>query len=84
MQYHAPTNKFTIEACELAVLSVDIRYVIKKIRQASNFPLDGCSERPRVMTDACHAEATLLRACKNLGIDLGADRPGKLDVRDAG
>jgi hypothetical protein len=30
------------------------------------------------------AESAILDAARALGIDLGADRPGKLDVSDAG
>ncbi len=84
MQYHAPTHQFTVDPRALADFAVQMRYVIRKIREASKLPLDGGGKRPAAMTDACHAELTLIGACKSIGVDLGADRHGELDVRNAG
>jgi hypothetical protein len=55
MQYHAPTDQFTLSAAEM---------------RSSDW--------------AEYAEGGILDAARALGIDLGADRPGKLDVSQYG
>lgn len=79
MLYHAPTNQFTVSADDLQRASHSLRWAIKHIRLGHSLDLKGY-KRPGAMDDPEFAEAGILDAAKQLGIDLGADRPGKLDV----
>ncbi|MFG0337714.1 hypothetical protein ACF8FF_07250 [Pseudomonas sp. zjy_13] len=83
MRYHAPSKQFTISLDQLQNHAATMRFAIRKIREIANLPLEG-GDRPVQMTPACHAEQAILDSCMNIGIDLGATRAGKLDVRNAG
>ena len=83
MKYHAPTNQFTVSAEELRRATHAMRWAIKHIRLGHNLDPKGC-DRPGAMTHPDFAEAGILEAAIAMGIDLGSDRPGKLDVSDAG
>lgn len=83
MKFHAPTNQFTVSANELQLAANSLRWAIKHIRLGHGRSLKGGDERRGPMEDPDFAESGILDAAKNLGIDLGADRPGKLDVSDA-
>lgn len=80
MRYHAPSKQFTICVDQLHNHAASMRFVIRKIREIANFPLEG-GDRPVQMTAACHAEQAILDSCMMIGIDLGATRAGQLDVR---
>ena len=80
MIYHAPTNKFTIHADELMRASTKLLYVIRNIRDGANIDRKGYDFLERASDWAEIAEDAVLNAARDLGIDLGADRPGKLDV----
>lgn len=84
MKYHAPTNQFTVSPRDLQMAAHSLLWAIKHIRQASGRSLRGGKEDPGQMEDPDFAESGILDAARNLGIDLGADRPGKLDVSDSG
>jgi hypothetical protein len=84
MKYHAPTNQFTVSPRDLQMAAHSLRWAIKHIRLGHGRSLKGGDERPGPMEDPDFAESGILDAAKQLGIDLGADRPGKLDVSDAG
>jgi hypothetical protein len=79
MKYHAPTNQFTVSAQDLEAATRSLKWAIKHIRLANCMDPKGY-ERPGPMDDAEFAESGILGAAKHLGIDLGADRPGILDV----
>lgn len=79
MKYHAPTNQFTISADELQRACHSLCWAIRHIREGHKLSPKGY-ERTGPMDDPEFAEQGILDAAKNLGIDLGADRPGKLDV----
>lgn len=83
MQYHAPTNQFTISADDMKRASHLLRYAIKKIRQGHKLDPKGY-DREGAMDCPEFAESGILDAARALGIDLGADRPGKLDVSNEG
>jgi hypothetical protein len=83
MKYHAPTNQFTVSPQDLQDAAHTLRWAIKHIRLGHDLNLKGYS-RDGLMQDPDFAEAGILEAAKKLGIDLGADRFGKLDVSDAG
>lgn len=83
MKYHAPTNQFTISANDLARAAHSLRWAIKHIRLGHKLDPKGC-DRPGPIEHPDFAEAGILDAASALGIDLGSDRPGKLDVSDAG
>lgn len=83
MQYHAPTNQFTISADDMKRASSLLRWSIRNIRDAHNLDPKGYkNEGP--MEAPQFAETGILDAAKTLGIDLGADRYGKLDVSNDG
>jgi hypothetical protein len=82
MNYHAPTNQFTVSAVELARGSRRLRDAIKNIRKGAGLDLKGYNYLKREGDWAEYAEDSILSAARDLGIDLGADRPGKLDVSD--
>ena len=79
MKYHAATNQFTVASDDLQRASHAMRWAIKHIRIASGLDTKGC-KRPGPMDDPEFAEAGVLDAARCLGIDLGADRAGELDV----
>lgn len=79
MQYHAPTNRFTVSPDDLQRAAHNLRWSIKHIRQGHGLDPKGY-DRSGPMDDPEFAESGILQAAKNLGIDLGTDRPGKLDV----
>ena len=79
MTYHAPTNQFTIHPDDLRRASHSLRWAINHIRKGHGLDPKGY-KREGPMDDPEFAEQGILDAAKNLGIDLGADRPGKLDV----
>lgn len=83
MQYHAPSNQFTISLDQLQGHAGCMRFAIKMIRKSAGLPLQG-GERQGPMSDACHAEQAILDACRLIGVDLGATRAGVLDVQNAG
>jgi hypothetical protein len=87
MQYHGPTNQFTVTPNDLQRAYYSLRWAIKNIREASKLdpkgyqrtgPITGPMEAPYF------AEKGILDAARELGINLGANRPGELDVSDAG
>lgn len=83
MTYHAPTNQFTVSPRDLQSAAHSLRWAIKHIRLGHKLDPKGYkNEGP--MGDPEFAEAGILDAARKLGIDLGADREGQLDVSDAG
>lgn len=80
MLYHAPTNQFTIDAEALKRSASLMRYAIKKIRLGSGIDPKGYDNIKREIDAAEYAESAILDAAKALGIHLGADRAGQLDV----
>ena len=83
MQYHAPTNQFTIKPEDLKRASYLLRYAIRKIRQGHKLDLKGY-KRDGAMECPDFAESGILDAAKALGINLGAESPGDLDVSNDG
>jgi hypothetical protein len=81
MNYHAPTKQFTIHMGDLERASHDLLWAIKNIRLASNLDPKGY-KREGPLENPQFAEIAILKAAKNMGIDLGADREGKLDVSE--
>jgi len=84
MKYHAPTNQFTISAEDMQRASSTLRYAIEKIRDGAQLDLKGYDNLKRESDWAEYSEVAILDAARTLGIDLGADRPGKLDVSNNG
>ena len=80
MNYHAPTNQFTVKVDDLSRASKCLLHAIKKIRDGANLDHKGYDYLKRTSDWAEYAEHAILDAAENLSIDLGADRPGKLDV----
>ena len=80
MNYHAPTKQFTVTPEELSLASLAMLYAIKNIRNGANIDLKGYDYLNRASDWAEYAEAAILNAACDLGINLGSDRPGKIDV----
>ena len=83
MHYHAPTKQFTISADELSQASAKLLYSIKKIRDGAGLDRKGYDHLKRTSDWAEYSENAILTAARDLGIHLGADHPGKLDVSDS-
>lgn len=83
MHYHAQSKQFTVAVDELESCAHRMRFAIRKIRLMAGRPLEG-AEVTGPMTDACHAEQAILDGCRAIGIDLGAERSGMLDLRVVG
>jgi hypothetical protein len=84
MLYHAPTNQFTVDADALKRSASLLRYAIKKIRLGGKLDPKGYDNMKREIDAAEYAEGAILDAAKALGIHLGADRAGQLDVSNEG
>lgn len=84
MNYHAPTKQFTITLDQIQSSASTLLFAIKMVRKSAGLPLEGIAPAGAAMTDAHHAEQSILDACRSIGIDLGATRAGVLDVREAG
>jgi len=70
------TLKISVE--EAADAGKTLLAAIHYFRETAGLPLDGGGSDSN--KDTC--EYCILSAAKTLGLDLGATRPGKLDVRD--
>jgi hypothetical protein len=79
MTYHAPSNQFTITPDDLRQAASCLRWAIKHIRLGHKLDPKGY-ENDGPMDDPEFAESGILDAAKAIGIDLGANRPGILDV----
>lgn len=83
MEYSAVHNKLLVTPEDLKRFSIEIRYAMADIRKELKVPLtprkkDGGLER------IDHIERSILSACKNIGIDLGAEWGDKLDLSEFG
>lgn len=80
MQYHAPTERFTISPEEMKRASYLLRYAIANIRTGAGLDKKGYRAVERPLDWAEYAEGGILDAAKSMGLHLGAEEPGKLDV----
>lgn len=78
MMFDPKDNSLKITTKEAARAGKDLLAAIHYFRKAAGLPLEGGSRS--AASDTC--EYCILRAATNLGIDLGANTPGKLDVRE--
>ena len=83
MNYHAPSNQFTVSPDDLQSAAHSLRWAIKHIREGHNLDPKGY-DRSGPMDNPEFAESGILDAARALGIDLGARRPGQLDVSKDG
>jgi hypothetical protein len=81
MRYSAPHNAFILTQEELQRAATNLRYAIHGIRKLAGRPTVRSKHEGPVDTYYM-AELGVLDAAKELGIDLGASRPGLLDVSD--
>lgn len=81
MKYHAPTHQFTVSPEDLKSASNRLCWAIKHIRLGHNLDPKGY-KRPGPMDNPEFAEEGILNAARSLGIDLGTDTAGKLDVSE--
>jgi hypothetical protein len=64
--------------------SFTLRHAIKNIRDGAKLDRKGYDNLQRESDWAEYSESAILDAARALGIDLGADRPGKLNVFNEG
>lgn len=81
MKYHAPTKCFVIEPAAIERVALEIRYAMQGVRKLAKRPLEPY-KRDGAMSHACHVEKTLLDIAAHIGIDMGAQWPGQIDLRD--
>jgi len=82
MKYHAPTGQFTITEDAMKRASMDLLFVIKSIRDTHKLDPKGYDWLKEGDSNAHTAERAILTAAQSLGIDLGSDRPGQLNVKN--
>lgn len=80
MNYHAPTNQFTVEPKDLVGASAGFIFAIRNIRIGAGLDLRGYDWLKTEINWAQIAEDAIISAAADLGINLGAPRPGQLDV----
>ena len=79
MKYHAPSRQFTVKLSDIEQACHLLRWSIRSIRlQAGLEPKGYTKEGP--MEAPQFAESGILRAARALGIDLGSENEGELDV----
>ena len=81
MKYHAPTKQFTVSQADLEMAAMSMKHAIKSVRELAGLPPEP-HKTETFMQAPQFAEQSILDAAKYLGIDLGTDRHGRLDVRD--
>lgn len=82
MKYHAPTKSFVVNGDSYEMAALLMKCAIRHIRTLAGLPLEPHNGKV-VMGDAEFAEASIIGIANALGIDLGTQRHGHLDVRDA-
>lgn len=83
MKYHAPTKSILIDTSSLELIALALRCAARNVRELAGLPL-GPYKHEGQMGSAQLAECWILDAAKYVGIDLGAERFGQLDLRDPG
>ena len=81
IRYHAPTGGFLVPVSAVHHCSLALLDAIKQVRLQAGLPLtpyslNGPMQAPQF------AEASILDAARSLGITLGADRVGQLNLQD--
>lgn len=84
MKYHPSSKSLLIEPKTLDSVAGFLLYAIKCVRQTEKLPVEGFDEQGKALTPALYAESAILDCARFLEIDLGADRPGQLNVKKAG
>lgn len=84
IKYHAPSRGFLISFDDLQRTADSVLHSMRQIRMGAGLPLVASTSDPSTEKDthARHALMELMRQAQDLGIDLGADRWYKLDVRE--
>lgn len=83
IMYHAPSRGFVISYQDLQSTADSILSAMCRVRMGAGLPLAASIEDPATPEDshAVSALLALMSQAQGLGIDLGADRWYKLDVR---
>jgi len=79
MQYNPTTKGLSITVKDADAAASSLLSAIFYSRQVQGMPLEGSPNGPPTGDTTC--EYCILNAATALGIDLGATRPGVLDVR---
>lgn len=79
MEYSAVHNKILVTPEELKRFSIEIKYAMADVRKALKVPLTS-RKKDGGLEKIDHIERSILSACKNIGIDLGAEWGDKLDL----
>lgn len=81
MNYNPVTGNIQVTPKEAERAAMLLRHALKNLRKSAGRPLDK-HKRPGMMDDADHCGKNILDAAKALGIDMGAEWPEELDLRE--
>ncbi len=81
MEYHAPSNQFTVSSNALKQATQELMGALVSIRKMNNLPLTPY-EREGSLEHSDHAQKAIIEGAKSLGINLGADWGNKLDLSE--
>lgn len=79
MKYHAKSKQFIIKLSDIEHASYLLRWSIRNIRKQADLDLKGY-KKEGPMEAPQFAESGILRAALALGIDLGSENEGEIDV----
>jgi hypothetical protein len=82
MNYNANTKQLEIKLETLEIVSHELRYVLRCIRELADLPMDRY-KRGGPLSRADHAQKAVLDAARIMGIDFGARWGDELDLREA-
>lgn len=83
MNYHAPTNKFTVAQGDLQNAARGLLYAMGHIRDLEKKPRTPFKQEGQ-LTAGDYACCGIMDAANQLGIDLGAKRHQQLDLTNTG
>lgn len=81
MNYNANTKQLEIKLETLEIVSHELRYVLRCIRELADLPMDRY-KRDGPLSRADHAQKAVLDAARIMGIDFGAKWGDELDLRE--
>lgn len=79
MQYHGPTDQFTVSQKSLEAATHDFMYAIAQIRKTNNLPLTPY-KKDIGLESHDHIMKGIVDGAKKLGINLGGNWGNEIDV----
>lgn len=82
MMYNPKTKSFEISQSDLELISMELTYAMRGIRELAGLPMDKYQNTPNTgLTAADHAQKGIIDAAKHIGIDMGGDWGNQIDLR---